>query len=363
MKKIDWYILKIFLKTFFFSIFLFALIASAIDASEKAEDFFRNHLSFSQVISLYYVVFIPHIVTILFPVFVLVSVVFFTSRLAMRSEIVAMLSTGMSLSRILRPFWFGGIFLAFILGLSNHFLIPVANRMRTDFEARYVHLSGMNSHSSLYLTNLHFRVDSNTYVGIKSFDTVSKRGNGFFLSRFKEGRLSLNLRSEIVNWDTAKREWVLENVIERHLNGLDEEVIQHANYRVKIGYKPSDLTYDEYRKEKLQTPDLNKLIRKESRRGSEEVIPLRFERYRRDSNAFSVIVMTLIAGILASRKIRGGSGFHMALAFVIGVSFILVEKFSMVFCVKGNFNPLIAAWLPAFLFGLLTIWLYKKAPK
>jgi len=363
MKKIDWYILGIFLKTFFFSIFLFALIAVAIDASEKSEDFIRSNLSFVEVFRLYYVGFIPHIVTLLFPVFVLVSVVFFTSRLAMRSEIVAMLSTGMSLARILRPFWVGGIFLALLLGFSNHFLIPPANKIRTDFEYKYIHMGSLDGNSTQYLTNLHFRVDSNTYAGIRSFDTVTKRGEGFFLSRLKGGKLHENIRSEIIIWDSVKKEWKLENVIERKLDGLNEEVVEHTVYPIKIGYKPSDLTHDEYMKDKLKTPALNDLIEKEERRGSEAVVPLRFERYRRDANAVSVIVMTLIAGILASRKIRGGSGFHMALAFVIGVTFILVDKFSMVFCTKGNLNPFVAAWLPAALFGYVTIHLYRQAPK
>jgi lipopolysaccharide export system permease protein len=363
MKKIDWYILKIFLKTFFFSIFLFALIATAIDASEKSEDFIRSNLSFKQVFSLYYIGFIPHIVTLLFPVFVLVSVVFFTSRLAMRSEIVAMLSVGMSLSRILRPFWVGGGILAILLGLSNHFLIPEANKIRTDFEFKYIHMGNMKENTSQYITNIHFRIDSNTYAGLRSFDTLAKKGSGFFLSRLVADTLSVNIRSESISWDSTKKEWVLENAIERKLVGLDEQLIQHPFYRIKIGYQPTDLTHDEFRKDKLKTPALNQLIKKEGRRGSEAVVPLRFERYRRDANAASVIVMTLIAGILASRKIRGGSGFHMALAFVIGVSFILVDKFSMVFCVKGNLNPFFAAWLPALVFGLLTIRLYQRAPK
>jgi lipopolysaccharide export system permease protein len=363
MKKIDWYILKIFLKTFFFSIFLFALIATAIDASEKSEDFIRSGLTFSEVFNLYYIGFIPHIVTLLFPVFVLVSVVFFTSRLAMRSEIVAMLSTGMSLSRILRPFWVGGIFLALMLGLSNHFLIPEANKIRTDFELKYIHMGNMQGNSTQYLTDLHFRIDSNTYAGIRSFDTLSKTGSGFFMSELKAGKLYINTRAETISWDTIRKEWKLQNVIKRKLYESDEEVTQLQKYNVKLGYQPADLTSDEFRKDKLKTPALSKLIKKESRRGSEAVVPLRFERYRRDANAFSVIIMTLIAGILASRKIRGGSGFHMALAFVIGVTFILVDKFSMVFCIKGNFNPFMAAWLPAFLFGLLTLRLYLRAPK
>jgi lipopolysaccharide export system permease protein len=363
MKQIDRYILGIFLKTFFFSIFLFSLIAAAIDASEKSEDFIKSNLSFTEVISLYYVGFIPHIVTLLFPVFVLVSVVFFTSRLAMRNEVVAMLSTGMSLGRILRPYWVGGLLLSLMLGLSNHFVIPVANKIRTDFELKYIHMGKMPGGSSVYMNNLHFRIDSNTYAGIRSYDTLTKTGQGFFMSKFSKGKMVMNVRGETISWDDKKKQWKLDNAIERRIDGMKEEVQYYPFYPLKMEYKPSDLINDDYRKDKLKTPALNRLIEKEMRRGSEAVVPLRFERYRRDSNALSVLVMTLMAGILASRKIRGGSGFHMAAAFILGVSFILVDKFAMVFCIKGNLNPFIAAWLPPFLFGLWTIRLYVKSPK
>lgn len=363
MKQLDRYILGIFLKTFFFSLFLFTLIATAIDVSEKSEEFIRNHFTAKQVISQYYIGFIPHIVTLLFPVFVLVSVVFFTSRLAMRTEIVAMLSTGMSLGRILRPFFIGGIFLALLLGFSNHYLIPPANKIRTDFEMKYIYLENAQKVSNQYLNNLHFRIDSFTYAGLRSFDTLAKRGYGFYLSRVSGNQMSYNLRSESITWLVKEKEWQLENAIERKINGLQEEVVYHPSFRIKIGYIPVDLTTDEYRKDKLKTPELNRLIQNEKRRGSEGVPALLYERYRRDANAASVIVMTLIAGILASRKIRGGSGVHLAVAFIIGVAFILVDKFSMVFCVKGNFNPMLAAWMATLVFGLVTVVLYKRSPQ
>jgi lipopolysaccharide export system permease protein len=363
MKKLDRYILFIFLKTFFFSIFLFALIATAIDASEKSEDFIQSNLTFSEIFRQYYIGFIPHIITLLFPVFILISVVFFTSRLAMRSEIVAMLSVGMSLRRILRPFWIGGIFFMLLLGLLNHYIIPEANTIRTNFEHKYIHLKNMGGSASSYVNNIYFRIDSNTYAGIRSFDTVSRTGNGFFLSRLRNGQMQMNMRAETIVWNEAKKQWQLNNVVERKIVGYKEEVKYLATTQIQFGYKPGELATDEYQKDKLKTPDLNRLIDKEEARGSEGVIALKFERYRRDANAVSVIVMTLIAGILASRKIRGGSGFHMGLAFVIGVSFILVDKFSMVFSIKGNLHPLMAAWLPTFLFGLLTLRLYQQAPK
>ncbi|HMO31971.1 MAG TPA: LptF/LptG family permease [Lacibacter sp.] len=363
MKRIDAYILKTFLKTFFFSLFLFALIAVAIDASEKAEDFIRSGLSTPEVIRQYYYGFVPHIISLLFPVFVLISVVFFTSRLALRSEFVAMLSTGMSLRRILVPYWMGGVILALILGLSNHFVIPRANKIRTDFEHRYIDMGNMQTGSYRYINNLHLRIDSFTYAGMRSYDTSAQSGTGFFLERVQGNQMVYNLRSETIAWDTATSDWRLDNAIERRINGLQEEVNMLGTYHVRLGYRPVDINTDEYKKDKLGTRSLNRLIRQEKRRGSEGVNALQFERYRRDAYAVSVIVMTLIAGILASRKIRGGSGFHLALAFVIGVGFIVIDKFSMVFSVKGNFPPLIAAWLPTFLFGLLAWGLYQRSPR
>ena len=363
MKIIDAYILKFFMKTFFFSLFLFAVITVAVDASEKAEDFIRSGLTFSEIAGKYYLGFLPHMISLLFPVFVLIAVVFFTSRLASRSEVVAILSTGVSLRRFLVPYWIGGIFLALLLGVANHFLVPPANKIRTDFEERYVDMGAIKNPNVRYLSNLHFRIDSFTYAGLRSFDTVAKSGQGFFMDRVQENKVVYNLRSDIITWDTAKKQWRLENAIERKINGIKEEVKQLGQYYIKLGYQPADLAYDDHLKDKVRTPALNRLIKQESIRGSESVNELKFERYRRDAYAISVIVMTLIAAILASRKVRGGSGLHLALAFIIGVTFIVFDKFSMVFSTKGDFPPIIAAWLPCVLFAGLAYWFYRRSPK
>ncbi len=363
MKTLYWYILKSFLKTFVFLLLLFSMITLAIDASEKSEDFVRSNLAFGEVIRKYYYGFLPHIISLLFPVFVLIAVVFFTSKLAGRSEIVAMLSIGISLNRFLRPYWVGGIFLAISLGLANHFLIPVANIIRTDFENKYVDMGNISKQQRQYLNNLHFRVDTFTYAGMRNYDTTSKTGNGFFLEKIRDNQVVYNIRSETIAWDTSKKQWRLENAIERKINGIKEEVKMISTHFLKLGYRPADISEDEFKKDKLKTPALNRFIKQEEIRGAETINAIKFERYRRDSSAVSVIVMTMIAAILASRKIRGGSGYHLALAFITGVSFIICDKFSMVFSTKGNLPPIIAAWIPVFLFSLIALWLYKKAPK
>ncbi len=363
MKLLDKYILRFFMKTFFFSLALFTVITIAVDASEKAEDFIKSGLNAGEIASKYYLGFIPHMISLLFPVFVLIAVVFFTSRLAARTEVVAILSTGVSLKRFLLPYWIGGILLALLLGVANHFLIPSANKIRTDFEEQYIDMGAINNPNVRYLNNISLRIDSFTYGGIRSFDTVSKLGQGFFMDKIVGNKVVYNLRSDNFAWDTAKKIWRLENVIERKIDGLKETVTKIDTQYINFGYKPIDLSTDEHLKDKLKTPALNKFIGREQLRGSETVNALLFERYRRDAYAISVIVMTMIAAILACRKVRGGSGLHLALAFIIGVTFIVFDKFSMVFSTKGNFPPLIAAWLPCVLFAGLALWLYKRAPK
>ena len=172
-----------------------------------------------------------------------------------------------------------------------------------------------------------------------------------------------NLRSETIIWDTAKKHWKLESAVERKIDGLKEVVKILWNYYLKMGYLPTDISEDDFKKDKLKTPALDRFIKQEQIRGSEGVNAIKFERYRRDASAMSVIIMTMIAGILASRKIRGGSGFHLALAFIIGVFFIVIDKFSMVFSTKGNLPPMIAAWIPNILFAIVAYLLYKRAPK
>ncbi|MFT3843856.1 MAG: LptF/LptG family permease [Lacibacter sp.] len=363
MKILDRYILKAFLKTFFFLLLIFTTITVAIDASEKSEDFVRSGLGFADVTAKYYSGFIPYMTGLLFPVFVLISVVFFTSKMAGRSEIVAMLSIGMSLRRFLVPYWIGGVFLALVLGLSNHFVIPVANVIRTDFENRYIDMGNIQKQQRQYLSNLHFRVDTFTYAGMRNYDTSSKIGNGFYLERVKNNEVIYNLRSETIQWDTAKKKWKLETAIERKINGMKEEVKTLSGYYLQLGYRPADLAQDEFRKDKLKTPALNRFIKQEEIRGSETISAVKFERYRRDSSAVTVIIMTMIAGILASRKVRGGSGLHLALAFIIGVTYIIFDKFAMVFSTKGNLHPLLAAWIPNVCFAIVAYWLYKKSPK
>jgi lipopolysaccharide export system permease protein len=359
MKKIDWYILKKFLSTFFFSLILLTLVSTVIDMSEKTDDFVKSGLSAKEIFLQYYIGFIPHIVSLLFPLFVFISVIFFTSKMANRSEFIAILASGVSLRRTLRAYWIGGIFLGIILWFGNAYVIPRANERRTTFEAKYTRGYTPQSNSS----TMYMRTDSFGYAGIRYYDTANKSGNSFFMEKIKGNEVVYNLRADHIAWDTSKKAWKLTGVIERKINGLLEDVKFESKQFKKLSFDPTDLKRDEYMQARLISPALRIRIQREKLRGSETVKELEMEYAHRNSTPVAVILLTLIGAILACRRIRGGSGGHLAIGIIICAVFILTDRFSTIFSTKGDLDPLLAAWIPNMIFGALTLYLYRKAPK
>lgn len=363
MKKLDKYILKKFLTTFFFAIFLFAVIAVVVDISEKTDDFVKSQLGVQRIITDYYFGFIPHIIALLFPLFVFIAVIFFTSKMAGNSEIIAILASGTSYSRWLRPYWIGGLFLSLILWFANQYVVPKANQIRGTFEARYIDANSTYSALMNEDNNIYMRVDSFSYAGIYAYDTSNKRGGPFFLYTIKNNQVKENLRADYLVWDTGTKKWETQTVVTRKLAPMKEEVTLVDSRQMKFSFKPSDLVRDKYTKDKLTTPELDRFIHLEEMRGSEGLNSLKVERYRRDATCMTVLLLTLIGAIIAGRKVRGGSGVHLAVGFVIAALFIITDRFSTIFSTKGDLPPLIAAWIPNFIFILVVMYLYRKAPK
>lgn len=363
MKIIDWYILKKYLVTFFFCLLLLTVIVLVIDLSEKAEDFVKSKLTPAQLLVQYYSGFIPKIDAMLFPLFVFISVIFFTSLMANRSEVIAILSSGVSFTRFLRPYIIGGLLLGGLLWWGNRSLIPKANGRWAAFDSKYINFNAPDAKMFTSLNNYYFRLDSFSYAGIRFYDTATHYGNNFFIQTFHNNQLTYNLRAESIQWDTATRKWKLNSILERKINGLNETVTQVPTRLMNFNFKPRDLRRDENSKEVMPTPELNQFIQLEKLRGSESVNTLMIERNNRDAIPVSVFILTMIGAIIASRKIRGGSGIHLAFGVVISILYILVGRFASVFAVKGNFDPTIAAWTPNVFFGLLAIYLFVKAPK
>jgi len=363
MKILDWYILKKYFVTFLFFLLALTAIAVIIDISEKTDTFAKTKLSSYTIFTDYYLVFIPRIDALLFPLFVFLSVIFFTSIMANRSEIIVILANGISFPRFLRPFFIGGLILSALLWWCNQSLLPKANAQWANFSAKYIDETYAGVRSQSFINNFYFRLDSFSYAGIRYYDTINRTGNAFFVQRFLNNQLTYNLRAENIAWDTVTNKWRLTNVIERNISGINEQLKQHAVLQMKYNFKPMDLQRDEYMKDKLPTKALADYIRLEKIRGSENVNTLRLEKNNRDAGPVSVLILSMIGAIVASKKIRGGSGFHLAVGIIISVLYILVGRFSSVFAIKSNFNPVLAAWIPNIVFALLAYYLYRKAPK
>ncbi|HNP54390.1 MAG TPA: LptF/LptG family permease [Ferruginibacter sp.] len=210
---------------------------------------------------------------------------------------------------------------------------------------------------------MYFRDDPNTYISIKGYDTINKTGNNISISRFRNNELQYNLRASSFTWDTLKKNWKFRNLTQRTVNAINETVSLSPQQNFTFNFKPIDLRKDDYLKDQMTTPELKKFIEAERKRGSEMLNTLLVERYNRDAIPVSVLVLTIIGAVLASRKVRGGSGFHLAIGVIISVLYILFSRFSIVFATKGNFTPFLAAWMPNLIFGALAFYLYRRAPK
>ena len=363
MKILDWYIMKKYLVAVFFTLLMFSIIAVAIDASEKTDDFVKSGLTTYQILTNYYIGFVPFIISMIFPLMVFIATIFFTSKLAGRTEIVAIIAGGVPYNRFLRPYFVGSVFLGLGFWLASQYAIPRANVLRGNFQTKYVD-NNSSYYSGLYRNNnYYFQVDPVTFVGMRYYDTTNKSASNFFLQRITGNKVTYNLRAETIKWDTSKKNWRLENVIERKIEGLNETIKQIPTMNMNLNLKPSELRRDRYMKDKLTTPELKEYIRLANIRGQEGLNEFKVERYKRDATSVSVVILTLIGAIIASRKTRGGLGLHLALGLIVGVLFFGMNTFSTVFSTNANLDPILAAWLPNMIFSLVAVWLYVRAPK
>ena len=360
LTKLDWYILRKFLTTFFFCMIIMTTLAVAIDISEKTDDFVKSGLPTKDIFFNYYVGFIPFIWGMLYPLFVFIAVIFFTSKMALQSEVIAILASGTTYNRWLRPYFIGGLFFSMGLFFAARFMLPKANEIRSRFQSTYI---DYNAPSSGIGIGIYRRIDSITYVGIKNYDTSTRAAGGFFMEKVRDNKVFYNLRAQRIEWDTARKNWKLLVVIERDIDSMHETIRQRPSMNVDLKLQPKELVKDNYLKDNLTTPELAAYIRTEELRAAEGLNPLKVEIYRRTATPFTVLLLTMIGAVIAGRKTRGGSGLHLAIGIVIGAIFIVSDRFSTTFYVKGNLHPLLAAWIPNLVFSVVALYLYKRAPK
>ncbi|HVV05448.1 MAG TPA: LptF/LptG family permease, partial [Puia sp.] len=234
LKLLDRYILRKFLGTFIFTLLVITVIAVVIDTSEKADDFVKSGMTAWQLVIHYYIGFIPFIMSMIFPLMTFIAVIYFSSKMAGRSEFIAILAGGVRYNRMLRPYFLGSIILALIFWWASQYWVPRANEIRTDFQAVYVDRNSSYNSDYYRTNNFYLRVDPNTYVGFRYYDTANKSASNFFMQKLKGDKVYYNLRAETIKWDPHKKDWRLQGIIERKIDGLKESVTKLDTLHVNL---------------------------------------------------------------------------------------------------------------------------------
>ncbi len=358
MSIIDKYIIKKFLGTFFFAIGLIIIIVIIFDISERIDDFLRNNAPLNEIIFDYYLNFIPYFINLFSPLFTFIAVVFFTAKMASRSEIVAILSNGISFKRLMLPYLLSATLLALLSFYLYNFLIPPANEKRLDFEYAYFRTRATYSDR-----NLHMQIKPNVYAYLESYNFKTNVGHRFALESFNPDGSYSKLSSRTARWDSLQGSWQLDNYIIRYIDGLTETAKEGTQLDTVINLTPDGLERNVRNMDVMNYKQLRKFIAQEKLKGSEDVVFYIVEKHRRIANPFATIILTFIGVSLSSRKLRGGIGMHLGAGLTISFSYILFMQITTTFATYGNLSPFISVWIPNAVFGLLGLYLLKSAPK
>jgi len=359
MKKLDLYIIRKFLGTFFFSLVLILCIVVVFDLSEKLEKFIGHNAPVHAIIFDYYRNFIPYFANVFSSLFTFISVIYFTSKMAYDSEIIAILSTGISFRRFVVPYLISAAVIAGLSFLLGAFIIPNANEKRIEFEKNY-----MGKRYSNREQDIHRQIAPGTYIYMSSYSVASNIGYDFSIENFQGDTLVDKLTSSRIVWDKENKKWTIHNWRLRKIDGDKETFTTGQRLDTALAFQPSEFSENPKKiKEQLTLPELDEYIDRMKLRGSSNVIEFQIEKYKMIANAFATFILTIIGVSISSRKIRGGMGLHLGLGLLISFSYILFMQFSTVFATNGNMNPLLAVWLPNILFAVVGVFVYRTAPK
>lgn len=359
MKTLDWYIIKKFLVTFFFAIFLLSAIAIVIDITEKIDDFISNQAPLKAIIVDYYLNFIPWIGLMLAPIFVFISVVYFTSRLTSNTEIICMLNGGVSFYRLLYPYMFTAMLLTILFAYYNHVILPKNNKVKIKFEEQYASKKDQRSSK----INYHFQIGRDTFIYTQSYDLNTNTGFKFTLEEIRNDVQTFKLSADNMQWDTLRKGWKLTNWTFRKSIGKYDSIGKGVDTFMVLPVTKMEYARQDYDMETMTTKELKQFIVDQIRKGNENIKIFEVERYRRTAIPFSTIILTLIAVAMTTKKVRNGMGLYIVAGMLLSGAYIIIQQFSTVFAIKGNLSPLIAVWIPNFLFGIIAILLLLRAPK
>ncbi len=355
---IDKYIIKKFLGTFFFALLIIIVIVIIVDISEKIDDFVDKEAPLKAIVFNYYANFIPYFINMFSPMFVFIAVIFFTSKLAANSEIVAILAGGISFKRLMYPYFLSAAVIAVFSLLLNLFVIPPANKGRLAFEAQYIKKRFENTNR-----NMHYQISPGTFLYAESFSTWNNTAYKFTLESLENHQLVSKLSAETAVWDSTKAAWRLNNYHLRKYVGSTEILTTGKTMDTTLAITVDDFYRREKYVEQLNYMQLNNLIKTQEMRGDQMVKLALIEKHTRFALPFSAFILTIIGVSLSSQKRRGGIGLNIGIGIALSFSYILFLRFSQMFVHTGALPPGIALWLPNAIYAVVAAFLYRIAPK
>jgi len=360
VKRLDLYIIKKFIGTYIYAIALIISISIVFDFNEHMAKFVTYHAPWRAIIFDYYANFVPYFANLFSPLFVFIAVIFFTSKLAGNSEIIAMLAAGTSFKRLMRPYIISAAIIAAVNFLLGSYIIPHGTVVRQNFEALY-----KNNKKNTSAQNVQLQVAPGVISYIQSYDNNTKRGYGFSLDKFEKKKLVSHLTANVIQYDTISDEryhWKLMNYKIRTLKGLREHIETGAEKDTVIMMEPMDLVFSKGQQETLTSPELLRYISKQKNRGSSNVVQYEVEYHKRIATSFASFILTVIGASLSSRKRKGGMGMYLGIGLALSFTYILLQTISATFAINAGTPPILAAWIPNILYAFIAYFCYRQAP-
>ena len=360
ISRLDRYIIGKFIGTYIYAIILIISISIVFDVNENLAKFTQYHAPLKAIVFDYYMNFVPYFANLFSPLFVFIAVIFFTSKLAGNSEIIAMLATGISFKRLMRPYMISCVLISALSFYLSAYVIPHGTVIRQNFETMY-----KNKKRVTAADNVMLQVGKGVIAYIQHYDNSMKKGYGFSLDRFEDKKLVSHMTAMEVQYDTisdSKYHWTVNNWKIRELRGLREHITSGISKDTIIQMEPTDLVYSKGQQETFTSPELKEYISKQIDRGSSNVVQYQVEYHKRIASSFASFILTTIGLSLSSRKRKGGMGMYLGIGLALSFTYILLQTVSSTFAVNADAPPILAAWIPNLIFAVVAWFCYRKAP-
>ena len=360
IKRMDWYIIKKFIGTYIYSIVLIISLSIVFDVNENLAKFSQYNAPLKAIVFDYYANFVPYFANLFSPLFVFIAVIFFTSKLAGNSEIIAMLASGLSFRRLMVPYMVSCVLISLVTYYLGAYVIPHGTVIRQNFETLYKHKRKNTS-----AENVQLQVAPGVIARIQFYDNTRKCGYGFILDKFENKKIVSHMTASEVRYDTISNEkfhWKALNWKIRSLGGMKEKITEGSSLDTLIMMEPTDLVYSKGQQETFTSPQLKEYISKQQSRGSGNVVQYEVEYHKRIASSFASFILTIIGASLSSHKRKGGMGMYLGIGLVLSFTYIMLQTVSSTFSINAGVPPVIAAWVPNMIFAIVAYFCYRQAP-